>query len=201
MKLKSAGDLKDYKYLCEVIVSEITDELSHENRLCIQEFCRYFTTNLTKRWAASSRNIKTFINRNDTWLGYGIKWPVCDKIDLNAVMGDTQDLSEEPAQTYQSVASVSSSEVRTSTDTQTRKPFKDLSNKQKKRRSNSTEDDHTEEQLLYFYISKLKAGGKLELAKIIKSPREEPGISYGCDKASFRAGAADFTFRRVGKPT
>lgn len=172
LKLKTSGDLKNYEYLSETIVS-IVGDMSDGDRTKICEFCRVFTSNLAKKWADANRIQKTFFHRNQNWLESNINWPKCDSVNLYAIMGSTQEIpvpEEVPAaaEIYQPEPSASTSDASTSTTSQTRKPFEDLSNKQKRRRTNSMVEDYSEDELLYFYVSKLKKGGKLELAKIVE---------------------------------
>ncbi|XP_049871228.1 uncharacterized protein LOC126370435 [Pectinophora gossypiella] len=171
--LRESDDLKDYDLLLNKIVSKIPNEISEGDRLKIREFSREFTKRLTKKWIEANRYEKTFMNRegNRKWLGSTIKWPMCDTCDLNAIMaipGETPDEDTENTTAELPIESVSTTDASTSTRQEKRVPFTDLSNKQKKRRSSSFVAENTEEELQYYYISKLKENGKSALAKIIE---------------------------------
>lgn len=152
--LRQNGDLKDFVHLFEVILSKIPYQISGSDCNKIKEVMQTFTRALAKRWADASRNIKTFMNRenNRKWLESNIKWPLCDTVDLLEVMGTSDNVFEEPALLPDPIPSVSSATVGTSTEIITRKPFEELSNKQKKRRSASIVDDNSEEELQYCLI-------------------------------------------------
>lgn len=133
-KLRSGGDLIQHTFLYESVVSSIPSEISQEDHKQIIEFCRFFYCNIVKNWADCSRSLKTFLNKenNRKWLESSIIWPAYDTVDLKTVMKYTQEGAPEadpfPAQVLPSVSAV---EVSTSTEKLQRKPFHDLSNKQK----------------------------------------------------------------------
>lgn len=159
--LKSGGGFKNIDFLFNVLIERIGVELSSEDLSTIKSFCRNFSSNISKRWSASSRAQKTFLHKNSEWLESQIAWPKCQNIDLNSIFKFTEEdiLTEEEAIDTQ--VDTPSSSCGTS-----KKPFLDLSDKQKKRRS-LTLLDHTEEELVYALCAKLKESKKTKLAAII----------------------------------
>lgn len=79
---------------------------------------------------------------------------------------DHRNTEEEAAVLPIASTSKSISDMGTSTDTVSRKPFEDLDNKLKKRRS-GTLLDYPEEELTFAFVTKLKSNGKEVLARII----------------------------------
>lgn len=177
-KLKIHEDLKDFDYLHQVIVSEISCEISEEDSKKIKEFCRHFTQRLASKWKDASKTEKTFMNRegNRKWLDTHIAWPTCSKVDLKTLFEESSESpTEETDFTFaEMVPDFTTAEASTSTEALTRKPFEDLGNKQKKRRSGSILETYTEEELQYFFVSKLKMNGKLSLAKMFDTLYKNP---------------------------
>ncbi|CAH2088755.1 unnamed protein product [Euphydryas editha] len=159
--LKSGGaGFKNTINLYNILVERIGIELSSEDISIIKSFCHNFTSNISKRWSASSRTQKTFLNQNSHWLESEIVWPKCKNIDLNNVFNVSTDedvsiIGTEEVDVYQSSSSIH------------KKLFKDLSDRQKKRRS-LTLLDHSEEELVHALCAKLKLSNKTKLATIIK---------------------------------
>ncbi|KAJ2941414.1 hypothetical protein O0L34_g3622 [Tuta absoluta] len=183
-KLRIHGDLKDFNFLHQVIVSEIPYKVSKEDLDIIKEFCRSFTLRLSNRWKDAGRSERTLLKRDTDckWLESSILWPTCSTINLDFVMecGGASEIHPDSISSICTVDADTSMETKTtieastSTNVEKRKAFEDLSNKQKKRRSSSIVDAHTEAELLFFLISKLKDDGKHSLAKVIKTLYESP---------------------------
>lgn len=174
--------MKDYNYLYEVIISKIPTTMSQEDLYKIKEFTRNFVKNLLNRWKDASRVMKTFIYRenNKEWLGKNIKWPVCTSVDLLTVMGIPDDVADEMEDDQDPIPSVSTdvtictAEAGTSTETEKRKPFADLSPRQKYNRCQSLLVDINEEEMLHLLTSKLRANRKIALAKVIEHLNKNP---------------------------
>lgn len=149
VKLTSGGDLKNYMFLYESIISVLNTTVSEEDKNLIKEFCRLFCVSLNKKWTESSRSQKTFMNRinNRNWLEKNINWPVFDSVDLRSELGFSDvDLSE-PVDVNSHVPNLAVCTTEAVTSTLYRKPFEDLCNKQKKRRSTSIVEENSEEEL------------------------------------------------------
>lgn len=178
VKLRSGGDLKNFMFLYESIISGLNTEVCEEDKNLIKEFCRLFCVNLNKKWIDSSRNQKTFMNRESTrkWLEKNINWPVCDSVDLRSEMGFSDAVLSEPADMDSHVPNlaVCTAEAGTSTEKEHRKPFEELGNKQKKRRSTSIVEENSEDELQHWYLTKLKDNGKTNLAKVIQYLSSNP---------------------------
>lgn len=178
VKLRSGGDLKKFMFLYESIISGLNTEVCEEDKNIIKEFCRLFCVNLNKKWIDSSRNQKTFMNRESTrkWLEKNINWPVCDSVDLRSEMGFSDAVLSEPADmdSHVPTLAVCTAEAGTSTEKEHRKPFEELGNKQKKRRSTSIVEENSEDELQHWYLTKLKDNGKTNLAKVIEYLSSNP---------------------------
>lgn len=147
-----------------MIISKITSEISAEDREKIIEFSRLLVKRVISKWTDASRNLKTFM----------ITWPTCDTCDLASIMAIQGELVVEPEYLPNPVSTVCTAEAGTSTEKEKRMPFSNLSNKQKKRRSDSFKHDNSEEELEYFYTSKLKENGKFAFAKIVEHLSKNP---------------------------
>lgn len=97
LKLRGGGDLKQYTFLYESVVSAIPSEISQEDHKRIKEFCRFFCINIATKWANCGRSLKTFLNKenNRKWLESSINWPTCDTVDLKTVMDYTREEASE----------------------------------------------------------------------------------------------------------
>lgn len=169
VKLRSGGDLKNFMFLYESIISVLNTEVSEEDKNLIKEFCRLFCVYLNKKWIESSRNQTTFMNRvsNRKLLKKTINWPVCDSVDLRSEMGFSDAALSEPVDTDSHVPTlaVCTAEAGTSTEKEHRKPFDELSNNQKK---------------TFYFHSKRKFRGRvaaLALNKIERQRQNESGKS------------------------
>lgn len=164
-------DLKDYKRLHQAILDCVLLEISQEDSEKLLNFARSFTVNLNRRWTEAHRVQKTFMKKHMNWLETRIKWPECESVNLTEIFEGTENLdprSTEEEAAVQPIPSTSkaTSDIGTSTDIASRKPFEDLGNKQKKRRS-GTLLDYPEEELTFAFVTKLKSNGKEGLARII----------------------------------
>lgn len=148
--LKSGGGFKNVEFLFNALIERIGVELSSEDLSNIKLFCRNFSSNISKRWSASSRAQKTFLNKNSDWLQSQIVWPKCQNIDLSSIFK----VAEEVIPNFETQVDTHQLSCGTS-----KKPFVDISDKQKKRRS-LTLLDHTEEELVYALCAKLKESKK-----------------------------------------
>lgn len=155
--LKSGGGFKNVEFLFNALIERIGVELSSEDLSNIKLFCRNFSSNISKRWSASSRAQKTFLNKNSDWLQSQIVWPKCQNIDLSSIFK----VAEEVIPNFETQVDTHQLSCGTS-----KKPFVDISDKQKKRRS-LTLLDHTEEELVYALCAKLKESKKTKLAAIL----------------------------------
>ena len=77
-------------FLFNVLIERIGPKLSFEDLGRIKLFCRNFSSNISKRWSASSRAQKTFLNKNSDWLQSQIVWPKCQNIDLSSIFKVTE---------------------------------------------------------------------------------------------------------------
>ncbi|CAG9783835.1 unnamed protein product, partial [Diatraea saccharalis] len=89
--LKSGGGSKNIDFLFKTLTERIGVELSSEDLSIIKLYCRNFSSNVSKRWSASSRTQKTFLNKNSHWLESEIVWPKCKNIDLNNIFRVTEE--------------------------------------------------------------------------------------------------------------
>lgn len=184
------GKSGNFKHLYDEIISKIHFEISDSDRDQIMKFCKNFVREIDRRWVEAHRTIKTFMHqeKNRNWLDKEIKWPACDTVDLTVVMGLSEGLPKRPefVLTQDLNLPVCTAEAGTSTGNQTRKPFTDLGDKQKKRRSGSIIDDTSEEELEYYFTSKLKANGKLALANIVEHLSKNPDVIPDVTKLLFQ---------------
>lgn len=171
------GDIKDHKRLHQAILACIPANISEEDSQVISNFARSFTVSLHRRWTAANRTQKTFMNKYMTWLEDSIKWPVCNSINLADIFEGTLHLEDENLSTSVDSLNASTSsatkEIGTSTETQTRKPFDDLGNKQKKRRSGGL-SDYSDNELSFALVACLKKNGKIDLAQAIEHLMKNP---------------------------
>ncbi|KAL0811806.1 hypothetical protein ABMA28_009234 [Loxostege sticticalis] len=171
------GDLKDYKRLHQAILDCILFEISQEDSAKILNFVRSLTVNLNRRWTEAHRVQKTFMKKHMNWLETRIKWPECESVNLAEIFEETGNLdhefTEEAAVLPVASTSKATSDMGTSTDIISRKPFEDLGNKQKKRRT-GTLLDCPEEELTFAFVTKLKSNGKEVLARIIDHLIKKP---------------------------
>lgn len=161
--LEGGSSLQNHQVLYEAIVNLLGDNLSDEDRLTLEEFCRRFSRAASQRWKNCGRNSKQFRKNYEAWLQANVDWPSCVQIG-SLTQGPREDSTiPEPS---------SSSSVGTMTK-RSRKPFEDLSNKQKKRRSNEhigmdpIEITHSAAVLL-------KESGREDIASVIEYMLKNP---------------------------
>ncbi|KAL4710125.1 hypothetical protein ACJJTC_016527 [Scirpophaga incertulas] len=99
-------------------------------------------------------------------------YPDCKKTTLKRILDQTK-ISDQGSRIK------GHPNVSTSTEVQTRKPFEDLGNKQKKRRSGGL-SDYSEEELSFALVANLKKNKRMELAEVIehlmKNPHQAPSV-------------------------
>ncbi|CAH0594197.1 unnamed protein product [Chrysodeixis includens] len=182
MFLRVAGDLKNWERLYETIILHIPVETCSEDLEIIKTFLKNYISNINRRWASAYRNQKTFINRHAAWLQSNISWPNCTTVNLTEIFQGQDEVIETISSDNTSVdidttaaviPSTSSITVGTSTKVQIRKPFVDLSNKQKKRRSESLLD-YSPEELTFALVERLKIDQKNDLACVIDHITKNP---------------------------
>lgn len=182
MFLRVAGDLKNWERLYETIILHIPVETCSEDLEIIKTFLKNYISNINRRWASAYRNQKTFINRHAAWLQSNISWPNCTTVNLTEIFQGQDEVIETISSDNTSVdidttaaviPSTSSITVGTSTEVQIRKPFVDLSNKQKKRRSESLLD-YSPEELTFALVERLKIDQKNDLACVIDHITKNP---------------------------
>lgn len=165
--LKQSSKLGNYLALLQTVVSQFNLNLSEEDSDTLKEFCRRFSQAVIKRWKNAKGNSETFKNKYGDWLALKVDWPSCVIVPQAAEDAITE--NQAPS-TSQSV-SVGTLTRRLSP----RKPFADLSTKQKKRRIEEHNQQESDE-LAYATVSMLKKHGKENLAEVIdylmKNPEE-----------------------------
>lgn len=110
-----------------------------------------------------------------------IKWPENWKENVILPEEEINEASEEPtATTSDSFTNVVMnpecrvSDASTSTSIESRKPFEELSNKQKRRRTESSCSSHSTEEIVFSAQTSLKSSGKKDVAEILQYLIENP---------------------------
>nr|XP_022917793.1 uncharacterized protein LOC111427060 [Onthophagus taurus] len=155
MDLKTNEDLfnivnknkKLWKYgeLYDTIASTMDRILSEDKQKILKECLRKFCVNLFRRWKKCCYNKKRFLIREHAWLHSIFNWPMGLK---NEIFGETI----RPQQ--------NSTEFK-------RRPFLELSYRQKKRRTNALRSENTLDELIFATRLKMGTHGSRELAKIL----------------------------------
>lgn len=116
------------------------------------------------------------MNRHAAWLQSNISWPNCTTVNLPEIFQAQDEVIENISSDNTSVdidtttavipSTSSTTTVGTSTEVQIRKPFVDISNKQKKRRSDSLLD-YSPEELTFALVVRLRIDKNNDLACVI----------------------------------
>ncbi|KAJ8710655.1 hypothetical protein PYW08_009170 [Mythimna loreyi] len=155
------------------VVDRLGDQITDEDRVTLEEFCRRFARAASQRWRKSHRILDTFRKQYENWLQADVDWPNC--VSRNLVL--PQSIEEE----YQgSSGHVISPEPSTSTGigarTMTKRPrkaFEDLGSKQKKRRSDDYKGKESTE-VAYSAALLLKEDGREDIASVIEYMMKNP---------------------------
>lgn len=178
--LKNSGCLKNSDLLFQTIIKYIPSEIPNEELSIIKKFCQNYTSNLARRWEESSRN-EHFgeSTKNKKWLESKIVWPTSTSVNFPMLFDpevtiEDVEVEEEHNLSYEEEAGASTSKAATNTPrSRNKRPFEDLTNKQKKRRSLSLLE-HSEEELFCALATKLKENGRTVCAKVIKCLSNKP---------------------------
>lgn len=166
--LKSECPSFNHEVLFSAIVSRIGDCLSAEDQVTLKEFCRRFTRAALNRWQKSKRFFDKFRNTYGEWLQANIDWPSC----VQTLINQEPTVDEIPRARSVSPEPSTSSTVGTMTK-RSRKPFKDLGSKQKKRRSSEHIGEDSFE-LAYAAAARLKEEGYEDIASVIEYMIKNP---------------------------
>lgn len=163
----------DHEILFNSLVNRLGSSLSDEDSDTLKEFCRRFTRSVQKRWMRSHRKSEQFKRDYTNWLEENIDWPSCVQTDLLTEEPLNENICAEPLPSTSTMTLTSSVSTMTQRSKRSRKPFEDLSNKQKKRRS----DEHKGEEpmeLAYSAAELLKQDGREDIASVIEYMLKNP---------------------------
>ncbi|KAL4715752.1 hypothetical protein ACJJTC_006331 [Scirpophaga incertulas] len=164
--LKNSGSIKNNHILCNEIRFKLSVELSDEHEKSLKAFCSKFCYNLNRRWQNAHSKESVFITKNSEWLQENIIWPDF----INCLTGSNEDHAVPSTSTqFVSPAKVS---IGVSTEQSPRKPFCELSSRQKKRRAESFH--MSSEEIKYAYCAQLKTEGYEEIAEILEHLLKNP---------------------------
>ncbi|KAJ8735169.1 hypothetical protein PYW08_014419 [Mythimna loreyi] len=171
--LRGEGSSFHHEVLFRAVVDRLGDQITDEDRVTLEEFCRRFVGAASQRWRKSHRILDTFRKQYENWLQADVDWPNC--VSRNLVL--PQSIEEE----YQgSSGHVISPEPSTSTGigarTMTKRPrkaFEDLGSKQKKRRSDDYKGKESTE-VAYSAALLLKEDGREDIASVIEYMMKNP---------------------------
>lgn len=150
----SKKDLSDYKSLFNIIVHKLKlKNLSEEENVILKESLRKFCINLSKKWKECQRTFDVFLKRNQLWLSGNFVWP--DNIF--------------------STRSSSSAYAKCKDRLTQRKPFKELSKKQKRRRTDDLRKKNLDE--LSFAMSQKMSDENDDINKIMNFLNHNPSLA------------------------
>lgn len=161
----------DHEILFNTLVIRLGSSLSNEDSVTVKEFCRKFTRAVQKRWLRSHRKSEVFRRDYSNWLEANIDWPNCVQTNLLIQESTSENISTEPVP--EPVPSTSTMKSISTMTKRSRKPFKDLSNKQKKRRSDEHIGDDPNE-VAYSAAALLKGDGREDIASVIEHMLQNP---------------------------
>lgn len=162
------GNLKDSNRLHRSILDSVALEVSPSDSKTILDYVRSFTCRLNSKWIESARHQKTFMTRYRAWLETAIQWPTSLSVELQeALRLPGEDFEREDQHSLEPML------PEETTSGRTRKPFADLSNKQKRRRTESL-SELDEDEILFTLLQRLKSNGKNDLADVIDHLAKDP---------------------------
>ena len=172
ISLREGGDIRDYNQLFTSLKTNSDFQLRDAVEKELKEWCRRFCYRIYAKWMKSSRNQEAFMRKYSSWLQADIKWPENWKENVIIPEEEIDEASEEPtATTSDSFTNVVMnpecrvSDASTSTSIESRKPFEELSNKQKRRRTESSCSSYSTEEIVFSAQTSLKSSGKKDVVK------------------------------------
>lgn len=181
ISLREGGDIRDYNQLFTSLKTNSDFQLRDAVEKELKEWCRRFCYRIYAKWMKSSRNQEAFMRKYSSWLQADIKWPENWKENVIIPEEEIDEASEEPtATTSDSFTNVVMnpecrvSDASTSTSIESRKPFEELSNKQKRRRTESSCSSYSTEEIVFSAQTSLKSSGKKDVAEILQYLLENP---------------------------
>lgn len=163
--LTNNTDLKNHVHLYELLKDHCTCVLTDSAKTILKKWCYQFCYRLNIKWMKAKRTERKFKTANLTWLESEIKWPcelkenVCDK---NVTPEDVKSSASQR------------SDASTSTSMIIRKPFEELSDRQKRRRVSQMSDSMSISQLLFQTETNLRKDGNKDMADILAYLRTHP---------------------------
>lgn len=158
----------DHEILFNTLVIRPGSSLSDEVSVTVKEFCRRFTRAVQKRWLRSHRNSEVFRRDYSNWLEVNIDWLNCVQTNLLIQESTSENISTEPVLSTSTIKSTSTMTKRS------RKPFEDLSNKQKKTLSEEHIGDDPNE-VAYSAAALLKGDGLEDIPSVFEHMLQNPG--------------------------
>lgn len=156
--LRGGGTPFHHKVLFKAVVDRLGDQITDEDRVTLEEFCRRFARAASQRWQKPHRILDTFRKQYEHWLQADVDWPNC--VSRSFVL--PQSTEEQQG----SSSHVNNPEPSTSsTGTMTKRPrkaFEDLGSKQKKRRSDQYKGKESTE-MAYSAALLLKEDGREDI--------------------------------------
>lgn len=189
--LKSCSALKDHNLLYEKLSAQ--SDLNESNKKVLLNFCSKYCSNLWGKWKKSNHDKDRFINNNSQWLHSNITWPSNVKNILfpSEIVVETPSTSELNAnssssslnvssisiQTFDLVSHASDENIQISTPClKRRKPFVDLTNKQKRNRTDQIRSDFSGHELAFAAARKLSEEGNSDLDMVFNCLINKPEI-------------------------
>lgn len=157
-KLKSFSDSEIF---CDHLKKELSMQLNEGQTVIFSEFCKKYICRMKSRWIAANRTFSNFLKRNQEWLESPIVWPsffVTEREQVDVIVGETSDNIEN--------LPPSIPEASTSSCTP-RKPFEELSSRQKRKRIQTLSDSLSPEELTRSTVKNLKDSGNEEVSRIL----------------------------------
>lgn len=141
-------NLSDHLSLLRHILLKIKCNLSELEQKSLTESLRIFCIHVNKRWIKSSRNEKTFLRQNESWLEGSLNLPRKTS-SLRPTVHETERSAESPS-------------------------FLELSDRQKRRRTEALRAENSENELMFAAKVKMQASGNQDIAAILAFLMENP---------------------------
>lgn len=190
MMRNTVDSLSDSTKLCECLKEKMKLELSGEKYERFLVFCQSYCSRITNKWKKASRNLQKFLKQNEEWLDSPIAWPdvlvnelsneeVNESLPVDDVVYNVGKENVPPATSEASTSACMhnkrSSDASTSTYTP-KKPYQELSDKQKRRRvDHSVDKSLSPEELSTTAVRSLQYSGHQKVSQIIEHLLENPG--------------------------
>lgn len=140
--------LNDHAGLLQCVLAKKEFNFSEHAEMILAEPIRKFCIRLYKKWVGEYREEKRFIKNNTSWL----------KNSLN----------------FSSKALSPTAQENESRHSHEKKPFSDLSDRQKRRRTEELRESNSEKELLFAAKMKMQSSGNSDVAKILTFLMENP---------------------------